>query len=405
MPIRIQCPDCDKQLSVQEKYAGKRIRCPECEGPIQVGKRRQPRTRATETARELPQKSKRSKSRKSVRKTASWTNWWLVGGAGILLVGLMCAGLLTVIISQLGKTKVYPNQPEFGGPADLYPIADIPVPVFPDPTPVTTLPSGVRLLQVNLAARAENKNSAGMAMTMRIYMPPGQHADKSLPCVLVAPAGTNLMVGNALDAPDYHVETEPYALAGMVAVSYSLDGAVDFETATDSQFRQAYLKFRAACAGVVNGRNALEFALQKISEVDPQRIFCAGHSSAGTVSLLLAEHENRIRGCLAYCPAANVELRLKDLLKEPGVNVLLPQVAEFLKQSNPTTHLSKFQCPVFLFHARDDSNTPYADSEQFAERAKAAGINLTFSPTPSGGHYDSMAEEGIPRGIEWIQRQ
>lgn len=242
-------------------------------------------------------------------------------------------------------------------------------------------------------------------MTMVVYMPPGQHAAHSLPCVLVAPAGTNLIVGNALDSLDYYAETEPYAAAGMVVVQYSLDGAVDIETANDSQFREAYLKFRAACAGVVNGRNALEFALQKIPEVDPQQIYCAGHSSAGTVSLLLGEHEHRIRGCLAYCPAANVEVRLNELVEQPVASILFPQIADFLKQSNPMTHIQHFKCPVFLFHARDDANTPFVDSEQFAQRAKSAGIDLTFSQTDSGGHYNSMVNEGIPRGIQWIRSQ
>ena len=44
-----------------------------------------------------------------------------------------------------------------------------------------------------------------------------------------------------------------------------------------------------AQAGLVNARNALEFVLARVPEVDPKRIYAAGHSSAGTLALLFAE--------------------------------------------------------------------------------------------------------------------
>ena len=246
--------------------------------------------------------------------------------------------------------------------------------------------------------------AAGFEMDLRIYMPVGSHEPGSLPCVFVAPAGTNLMVGNRLDDGDYHDETMPYAEAGMIAVSYSLDGPCNLETVQDQQLRDAYLRFRAACGGVVNARNALEYILAKVPEANPSRLYCAGHSSAGNVSLLFAAHEPRIRACVAYCPAADVEAELAEIINTPGSNLLLPKIDEFLKQSNPMTHAAKFGCPVYLFHARDDSNTPFINTERLAMEMQKHQVNVTFVPVDSGGHYASMIE-AIPNAIEWLQGQ
>ena len=85
---------------------------------------------------------------------------------------------------------------------------------------------------------------------MARLLAPGEAAPQSLPCVLVAPAGTPLLYGNRLDGEDYHDETLPYAEAGLVALMYELHGGVSNpETAGDPEIRAGYLQFRAAAAG------------------------------------------------------------------------------------------------------------------------------------------------------------
>ncbi len=41
-------------------------------------------------------------------------------------------------------------------------------------------------------------------------------------------------------------------------------------------------------------QNGIDFALAKDPNVDPKRIFIAGHSSAATLALLVAENESRM---------------------------------------------------------------------------------------------------------------
>ena len=257
---------------------------------------------------------------------------------------------------------------------------------------------------VDLGQANDAKQTPGFGMKIRVYRPGGEHAPKSLPCVLVAPAGTNLLVGNDMDADDYHDETLPYAETGIVTIFYSIDGGVgDMESASDAQFVAGYRKFRAARAGLVNGRNALEYALAKFPEVDPQRIYSAGHSSAGTLSLLLASHEKRIAGCIAYAPCSDVEHFLQDITGDAAAGFLLPKVGEFIKRSSPKNHASRLTCPLFVFHANDDAVSPVDESASYVAAVGTPKNQLEFVRVPVGGHYQPMIHDGIPAAIRKIQ--
>jgi dienelactone hydrolase len=282
-------------------------------------------------------------------------------------------------------------------------ITAVAVPRFPDLGSPQHQPSGVTTHEIHLAGVAGNGAGPGQAMRMRVYLPPGDHAPGSLGCVLVPPAGTNLLVGCDIDDGSYHDETLPYAQAGFAVVHFSIDGPADLDNPDDAAMAAAYGQFRAAAAGVVNARNALEFAIAKLPQVDPRRIYSAGHSSAGVLSLLFAAHEPRLAGCIAYAPAADVELRLGEAVNEFGVGQLLPGVGDFVRQSSPKTHAAHIECPVFLFHARDDSNEPFTTSEAFAEQLKGLGKDVTLKLVPTGDHYDSMVREGIPAAIAWLR--
>ena len=144
-------------------------------------------------------------------------------------------------------------------------------------------------------------------MTLYFYLPPGDHPPGSLPCVLIAPAGSILITGMDLGEGD-RKEHLPYVRAGFAVLSYSLDGHVpDRKAASDAQIRQASQEFLAAKAGLTNAKVALEWLTARVPEVDADRIYAAGHSSAGTLALLLAENEPRIKKCAAFAPRSDVE--------------------------------------------------------------------------------------------------
>jgi dipeptidyl aminopeptidase/acylaminoacyl peptidase len=212
-------------------------------------------------------------------------------------------------------------------------------------------------------------------------------------------------MGNDMDADDYHAETLPYAQAGMAVVFYSLDGGLaDLDNAKDDQVLGAYQRFKAAYAGIVNGRNALEFLLAKVPQVNPRRIYTAGHSSAGTLSLLLAEHEPRLAGSIAYAPASDVEKRLASVTQDVRMRIMFSGLMSFVQRSSPKTHVARIQCPLFLFHANDDNNVSVTESQAFAQQLQAAGKTVELQTVPTGGHYNSMIQQGIPKAIEWLNR-
>jgi dienelactone hydrolase len=244
-------------------------------------------------------------------------------------------------------------------------------------------------------------------MRLWLYLPPGEHAPGSLPCVLIAPAGSILVVGNELadgdgDRPGDHPEHLPYARAGFAVLAYGLDGELrDVEKATNADVRRASETFLAARAGLTNARIAIEWLLAKVPQVDPSRLYAAGHSSAGTMALLLAENEPRIRACAAFAPRSDISKNFSSV-QASQLKLAIPRLDDFFTLYNPKAHEADLGCPVFLFHARDDSVVPIGETEEFANDLRGLGKSVTLETVASGGHYHSMIREGIPRALAWL---
>ena len=239
---------------------------------------------------------------------------------------------------------------------------------------------------------------------MNIYLPPGQHAEESLPCVLVAPAGTNMLMGASVADSDYHDETLPYAQAGFAVIQYSLDGHCDLEKATIRDLQNAYREFRFCNGGTMNQSFVLDFIESSMLEVDRRRIYAAGHSSAGTVALLAGKNEHRIAGVVAYAPCTDPEAFHKDFASDPDSDRVFPGYALFDRTHSPIREANFFKKPVFLFHARDDSVVDVAETQRYVQAVKARNSQVEYMEVASGDHYDSMIQQGIPAGIAWLKK-
>ena len=251
--------------------------------------------------------------------------------------------------------------------------------------------------------RLPGGDKPGFAGKLWLYLPSGDHADQSLPCVLITAGGSNLLEGIHLS--EYtRAEQLPYVRAGFAVLAYELDGALP-GGATPARPRclnSTRRRWRGSSRlglGWSMRSVALQFVLKKVPQVNPRRIYTAGHSSAATTAMLFAEHEPTIRGCAAYAPAIN-------LVKHFGAEVVQilhgAALDDLTVRHAPINHESKLSCPILLFHARDDGTVPVADTEACAERLNTLGKSVTLVVVPSGGHNDSMIREGIPRGIAWL---
>lgn len=233
---------------------------------------------------------------------------------------------------------------------------------------------------------------------LRIYFPDPMPAGK-VPCVFVAPAGSPLIYGMALGDGD-NAEQYPYAQAGFIVVAYAIDG--DVKSIENEKDMIAGIKaFRRANGGVENAREAIDYALARIPEIDPKRLYVAGHSSAATLAVQVAENEPRIAACAAYAPATNLQDRLGNGLAQ--LERVEPGITDFMNSISPITHVDKLQCPFFLFHADDDSNVPLSDNEKFADAVRKSNSKVDFVRVPTGEHYNSMIQQGIPRAIAWFK--
>ena len=234
--------------------------------------------------------------------------------------------------------------------------------------------------------------------TLWIYLPTGVKG--KIPCVVIGPAGTPLIWGMNLGDGD-RAEHLPYVRAGFAVVAYSIDGAVT-QRPTYDQAVTGYQAFSKAHAGVSDTFAAIDYIYTHMPQVDRSRVYAAGHSSAGTLALLASENDPRIRACVAYAPACDCAKREAELAKT--LQEFVPDIADFLVRTSPITHAEKLHCPLFLFHADDDSNVPKSDNVAFLEKVRTTNSQVTFSETTTGNHYDSMIDVGVPRAIAWLKK-
>ena len=373
-----------------------------------------PRPAGVREAQISPSRTSPAKARPTNAKPikADWAtrSWGDPVGTMITRFPITTARLIIVIVvatmSYFGSQwKTHGQSSQFS--SDARQTADVAqeityAPVFPDrPAQGEVTPDG----KVVAYPMEITGTGRGLPMHIRLYLPAGSHANASLPCVFVAPAGTRMLYGSAIDDED-SPEHLPYAYAGFAVVAYELSGDVPDSHGphvTFGQIAPGIRQFMDAEGGVDNARAAIDFVLHKVPEVNPARLYCAGHSSAGTVALDVAAADKRIRAVCAYAPCCDVTQRWGDDL--PKLETVVPGVTDFAAQVSPINHASEFHCRVFVFHADDDQNVSTANVWAFLNALLAAGKPYGFSSVPTGGHYQSMIDEGIPRGIDFFKRE
>lgn len=247
-------------------------------------------------------------------------------------------------------------------------------------------------------------------MKLYIYVPKGTHKNGTLPCVFEAPAGTNMLHGAGIGSAEESATYLPFLKEGMVTVSYSIDGHLPFGVTPNDGARYmqslagAYKSFVASDAGVKNGQAAIDYVLSRFPLVDREKIYTWGHSSAATLALLLAAKDPRVKRCIAMAPVTSLKSRLGELVAEPRLKNLFPGIDDYLRTGSPDTYLKSLKCKVFLAHAKDDDNVPFAESQRFVNEHKGQGGDITFLDMPRGGHYTEMLELGMPEAIKWLKQ-
>ncbi len=245
------------------------------------------------------------------------------------------------------------------------------------------------------------KDGDAPALRLWVYLPDAPPADEPIPCVFIAPAGTPLFTGIGLAEGD-RPEHVPYVEAGMAVVAYALLGEVADDT--DAAYAAAFKEFQADNGGVRSGRRAVDWALANLPNLDPDRLYAAGHSSAANVAFMLGIADDRIDAVATYAPEPDKltadDMTLRDWQE---IEPIFPGIIDFLRKNGPIHRAKDVRAPIFLFVAADDSVVRPVFIRELARAMEHAGVDVTYTEVAEGGHYDAMIDEGIPRAIAWFK--
>jgi dipeptidyl aminopeptidase/acylaminoacyl peptidase len=304
---------------------------------------------------------------------------------GIYMNRIISAALLTLSLTT----------PVFAG-AKVAPVAG-------SPAPAATAASDTSSRMVELQPgvyfyKTTYTGQNGLPTKLYVYMPKVRKSD--VPAVVIAAAGAPAFAGSSLGEGD-QPEHIPYVQAGFIVVAYETDGVYDEKTPGGGMISSAK-KFKAADAGIKNGRSAVEYA-SRLTGVKEDCIFTAGHSSAATIALRVAQVDPHVKACVAYAPPTDIVSHLEGAMRL--LDAAIPNYSAFAESRSPITFAPGLRTPTLVFQADDDDRVPKAETEAFVKAAQAAKKNLTYKTTATGGHYDSMINEGIPQGIAFLKKQ
>jgi len=258
-------------------------------------------------------------------------------------------------------------------------------------------PSGFAKDQADTVAPTELHAKGGGRVW--VYLPPNATAESKVACVLVPPAGSRLFHGMSLGEGD-RAEHLPYVAAGFAVVSFDVSGPWPDAGGAAAQ-QNAIRAFMNSKLGINDAVEALQLALGKYPQIDPHRIYAAGHSSAGTLVLQIAASSPEIRGCAAFAPVPDLEAHLGAKTIK-AIDSLVPGMAKLMHDESPINQIAALRCPLFLFHAEDDATVPTASIAAYREGVSAHHKQFDYIQVTSGGHYDSMIRQGIPKAIAWL---
>jgi acetyl esterase/lipase len=115
--------------------------------------------------------------------------------------------------------------------------------------------------------------------------------------------------------------------------------------------------------------------------IDPQRIFLGGHSTGGTLALLVAESTSRYRAVFSFGPVANIRGYGDDEMTFDVKN------SKESRLRDPVRWLRSITSPTFVFEGAGESSNI---ASLHALQAKSKNELLRFYPMPGGTHFSIL---------------
>jgi dipeptidyl aminopeptidase/acylaminoacyl peptidase len=193
-----------------------------------------------------------------------------------------------------------------------------------------------------------------------------------LPAIIWITGGFDNSIGDVWTPqdPSNDQTASAFAKAGIVTMYPSLRGGNDNPG------------FEELCFGEVNDIVAAAKYLASLPYVDPHRIYLGGHSTGGTLALLLAETTNRFRAVFSFGPV--------DAIGKYGMDSLpfdYNNKQELLLRS-PVMYMDAVSVPTFVVEAADTPSN--IDCVQYLA-AHSSNPQLHFYSMPGYDHFSELA--------------
>jgi dipeptidyl aminopeptidase/acylaminoacyl peptidase len=134
---------------------------------------------------------------------------------------------------------------------------------------------------------------------------------------------------------------------------------------------------------------ALDY-LAKRPDVDASRLYAAGHSVGGTIAMLLAESDPRLRKAMACggCPD------LRGIVEQHGKPYLDGTPYDWRDAAendlrSPARHLNSLRCPLRLYYGEDEA-LYLAAAQNMARAATALGRQVEVRVLPRTDHFSAL---------------
>jgi dipeptidyl aminopeptidase/acylaminoacyl peptidase len=203
------------------------------------------------------------------------------------------------------------------------------------------------------------------------YLTPDPKDGRKRPAIIWITGGDCNTIGDVWSpAPANNDQTaSAYRQAGIVMMFPSLRGGN-----TNPGFKEGFL-------GEVDDVLAAADFLAQQPYVDPNRIYLGGHSTGGTLALLVAECSDRFRAVFSFGPADDVRGYGHEFLPFDLSN---PREIEL---RSPGRWLHAIKSPTFVFEGTVNSNI---QSLQNMARS-CTNPNVRFLPVPGADHFSVLA--------------
>jgi dienelactone hydrolase len=125
--------------------------------------------------------------------------------------------------------------------------------------------------------------------------------------------------------------------------------------------------------------------VRRLPYVDPSRVYFAGHSTGGTMALLVAESTNKIRAAFSFGGCPDLHLMVGSDQETPFDDA---RIEEYYIRS-PICFVSTLRVPTFYFEGEKSVYPPAA--RDMAARAKKAGKLLSVYIIQGGDHFSILS--------------